>query len=136
MTTHHLTTEEYQAMTKRPNKYGAKRCKEDGFSFDSMVERDFYLWLREDPVVNHIDVHPVFSLPGGIRFTADFIGWYTKDALPQCEVIDVKGMRPKTDFIRMWKLFNATHPLGPLVVVSRKNGKWREMTDPDEVRGW
>ena len=109
----------------------AKRCVEDGIHFDSKTERDFYLYLKADPEIRHIDVHPTFTLPG-FRFTADFIT-YTHYRI---KVYDVKGRRPGTDFTRIWTQFGQLHPLAPLIVVRRDGKGWKEHREPPQKRDW
>ena len=116
------------------NKYGAQRCEADGIRFDSKVERDYYLLLKEQPAVAHIDVHPFVSLPGGIRKAWDFLVWWYAEARAENgfrieghypEFIDVKGRDPSTDDRRMIALHRASHPV-PLRIVQRKKGEWVE----------
>ena len=109
-----------------------KRCKEDGISFDSETERDFYRHLRDRGTPGHIDAHPAYTLPGGIRYTADFMVSYMAPGGAVIDVYDVKGRKPETDFWRMKKLFDATHPLAPLRVVRREGKGWREVNSSKE----
>ena len=121
---------------------------EVGCKFDSKDEARRYDWLKAQPDVVHIDVHPVFNL-GPIRYHADFLVWKRQrctwhcavDRLPngtrvdecfECEVHpdaveDVKGRKPSTDFNRIRKLFDSCHPLAPLRVVRWHKGEWREI---------
>lgn len=103
------------------NKYGARRTERDGHRFDSLVEAARYEALKADPAVAWIDVHPVVTLPGAVRFKADFLVTY-RDGRRELE--DVKGARPRTDFWRLKQLLDAVHPLRPLVVVRRRRGRW------------
>jgi hypothetical protein len=105
---------------KRKSKYNAVKTKLDGHTFDSKLEAAFYEYLKADPSVVHIDVHPVFTLAEGIRYRADFCAWFISGQ----EVYDCKGMKPTTDYKRIKALFNA-HPLRPLVTVYRSKGAWR-----------
>ena len=118
-----MTAAEFRALVNatptKPNKYGAIRCEEDGIKFDSKIERDRYLWWKATGA--HIDAHPAFTLPGGIRYRADLM-IHTEDRII---VEDVKGRSPGTDFKRIKRLFDAYHPLAPLVVVTRAKGEWR-----------
>jgi hypothetical protein len=79
-----MSSEEYLAYLngeKAPeNKYGAIKCEEDGYTFDSLAERRRYRelkQLRDANMIVGIEVHPTFQLTGfsGIRFatySADF----------------------------------------------------------------
>ena len=109
------------------------RCEEDGISFDSKTERDYYRDLRDGPDEVHIDVHPIFTLPGGIRYCADYMVTQRIAGRPWSDVYDVKGRKPGTDFWRIKKLFDATHPLAPLRVVRRKGKGWQEV---ESARDW
>ena len=129
------TTEQYKhfvATGQRPesapkaNKYGATRVTKDGLKFDSRVEADRYGFLKTAAGVRWVDVHPVFTLPGGIRYRADFCVW-SLDGPPLVE--DVKGAKPGTDFWRIKQLFDASHPLSPLMVVRRRKGEWESITE-------
>ena len=109
------------------------RCEEDGISFDSKTERDFYRHLRDRGTPGHIDDHTYFRLPGGIRYCADFTVSYMAPGGIVADVYDVKGRKPGTDFWRLKKLFDATHPLAPLRVVRREGKGWREV---ESARDW
>ncbi len=108
----------------KASKYGAVKAEADGHKFDSKIERDRYLFLSTHPDVLYVDVHPVFTLPGSppIRYRADFLvhRWSTG-----VRVEDVKGMKPKTDFLRLKAVFDKFHPFAPLHVVTRTKGEWK-----------
>ena len=138
----HMTAAEYQEMLRRdklgllpavkPTHPTGKRCEVDGIAFDSLTERDRYLWLKDQPEVEYVDVHPAFTLPGGVRFTADFLVYTDGGTWAE----DVKGRRPGTDFNRTWKTFNFHHALAPLIVVRRKGKGWKEHREPPRKRDW
>lgn len=47
------------------NKYGAKKCEEDGYQFDSLVEREHYRLLKLRVLAGEItdlEVHPAYDL--------------------------------------------------------------------------
>ncbi|MCP4493341.1 MAG: DUF1064 domain-containing protein [Gammaproteobacteria bacterium] len=115
------------------------RCEEDGISFDSLTERDFYRHLKGThayAATIHIDAHPIFTLTGGIRYAADFMvtaAWVSDGVeCKRSSVYDVKGRKPGTDFWRLKKLFDACHPLAPLRVVRRDGKGWREVETAKE----
>lgn len=95
-----------QAEMRTGNKYGAKRCDLDGFSFDSQAERDRYAELKlEERVgaIHGLQVHPVFQLHaqgGGEvgKYEADF-AYFRGNARV---VEDVKSCPTKTALYR-WK---------------------------------
>ena len=108
---------------------------EVGCKFDSKAEARRYDWLMAREDVVHVDVHPIFTLPGGIRYCADFLVW-----TPWVEAVylgagehgrvwaeDVKGRAPSTAFRRVRRLFDAHHPLAPMRVVVWRKGEWQEI---------
>ena len=52
-----ITAEEYQATVKKGHKYGAKRCEEDGYTFDSLAERKRYRELKLLEQAGEIESH-------------------------------------------------------------------------------
>lgn len=118
------------------NKFNAKRCVIDGHRFDSLTEGARYeYWKARLKVGNiaHIDVHPVVTLPGGIRYTPDFGIWVDSacwDGSVCARFEDVKGVVTEAFKLKR-KLFDATHPAAPLSVVKgRKTARgyvWTEI---------
>ena len=110
-------------------KYNAKPTERDGFRFDSMIEADFYDYLKQqtlDGHLLHIDVHPVMTLSDGIRKTFDFMGWYRDGRVT---VYDVKGGRMTAGasaFRGVMKRWN--HPGAELVAITRHKKVWAEWT--------
>jgi hypothetical protein len=81
-----------------PNKYGAKRCEEDGYQFASLAEREEYRRLKLRALAGEIEdleVHPAYPFVVNEqkvgRFTLDF-GYFDK-ALGRRVIVDVKGGR-------------------------------------------
>ena len=104
-----------------------------GVTFASLTEERFFEHLRGLEGVTHIDIHPVFTLPGGIRYHGDFISWRT---LPHGEragsAWEVKGSEKHanaTAIRRIKRLFDSAHPMAPLrIVIWDRAGKaWREI---------
>ena len=134
------------AAPPKQNKYHAKRtlnCPHCRCSHDSQVEaaRCGYWHLLIDNsdciilgAARHIDVHPMLTLPGGIRYCADFLIWY---ACGEVGIEDVKAppIAAKSEFRRIKKLVDAYHPAGPLrVVFGRKVKGVYEWTEQGENR--
>ena len=93
-----------------------------GLTFDSLTEERRYDALKENPRVVHIDVHPIFQLPHGIRYTADFLIHF-RDGY--CRVEDVKSRAADTtEFRRLKQIFDTSHPFAPLYVVRWRDGEW------------
>ena len=107
------------------SKYKAVPTVVDGIRFASIAESEMYKLLKADKETRHIDCHVPVTLPGGIRFSVDFIRWYwhgPNDSLGlKAEAVEVKGFSTQ-DFKTKRRLFDQFHPLSPLQVF-RKNGK-------------
>lgn len=117
-----MSVKEFKSL-KKGNKYGAKKCEAEGIKFDSLAEREYYLLLKADQDVKHIDVHPTVTLHGGIRYKPDFIVWYGFGGDVWQEAVEVKGAA-KAEFRRLRKLFDSSHPLAPLKVVRKTRTGW------------
>jgi hypothetical protein len=113
-----------------------------GVTFRSLSDERRYDWLMAQPETLHVDVYPMISLPGGIRYQADFLVWEDGcgelvaaphgccSAGPTAHVEDVKGPPTlDTAFRRIRALFDAAHPLGPLRVVRwhQGTGTWEDL---------
>ena len=112
----------FQLPKKKP-KFGAKKCEIDGINFDSLAEGSWYLDLKRDPEVFHIDCHVPVTLPAGIRLNVDFIVYRKVGDVVSIEANEVKGSE-SLEFKRMRKLFDEFHPLAPLKVIRKVNGRW------------
>lgn len=112
----------------RPNKYNAQRTVIDGISFSSLAEAEYYNQLKLDPDVEHIDCHVPFTLPGGLRLNVDFLVFFKSkgDEPWRIEAIEVKGYETN-EFVRLRKLFDETHPLGPMKVMKKASIGWIEL---------
>lgn len=124
---------------KQPyNKYGNKKTVIDGNKFDSLVEGQYYTYLKELKKLGQVRefvLQPKWVLQEGykledntrrtppITYTADFMVFYTNGNV---RVIDVKGGNTTPEFKikkKMWeykmsqKLWEARY----------KNGKWEEI---------
>lgn len=96
---------------KRRNKYNAVRCEWEGIRFDSKREMARYGELRLLELGNEIadlTLQPVFELPGGIKYKADF--QYTEGG--RVVVEDVKGGKATQTrvFLNKWKQVNELYP--------------------------
>ena len=135
----------------RPHKYlqAPKAARTvDGFTFDSKVEMDYYLYLTsllraiygpriasqlgiDYPQVLHVDVHPKVTLGPGDRVEPDFLVWYADGRV---EFIDCKGSHPDpkrlAEFRRLQRRWR--HPAGPLVgIVQVRGGRgWTRLEPP------
>jgi len=116
-----MTEREFESLknktTPKRNKFNAVATKVDGIRFDSLAEAAYYEALKLDPEVTHIDCHVPVTLTGGLRLSVDFIVWRLK--VP--EAVEIKG-KETNEFKRMRKLFDAVHPLAPMLVLKRRYG--------------
>jgi len=100
-------------------KYGAKKTIVDGIKFDSKMESDFYLWLKqlkEEGKIIDFTLQPKFELQASFRkrgilfrkieYRADFMVTQIDDAQV---IIDVKGVET-ADFKIKRKLFEKKYP--------------------------
>lgn len=117
-----MSLQEFRALKKK-SKYNAVRCEVDGIKFDSRAEGEFYKLLKSISEVKHIDVHPTVTLPGGIRYKPDFMVYLHDNRIAFYEV---KGAVSQ-DFRRMRKLFDASHPMGPLQVWRKAGKRWEKI---------
>ena len=119
------------------SKYHAVPTKAYGFSFGSKAEKaryEYWLLLLKADEIEHIDVHPVVTLPGAIRWVLDFAIWTTKTIEGETcpvDVIcvqfeDVKGFETEAFKIKR-KLFDREHPAAPLHVVQLRGKRWVEL---------
>jgi hypothetical protein len=77
----------------RYSKYRAIRTEVDGLKFDSKAEARTYTklqLLRRAGEVTKFDIHPVFVLPAGIKYEADFRVYWADGRV---EIVDVKGVK-------------------------------------------
>jgi len=98
-----LSREEARAILSKPkrSKYGNKKVTEDGITFDSIRERDYYrqLKLREKAgEVIGVELQRPFALLGNngmliATYKADFCFW--DNVADRFRVIDVKGVETK-----------------------------------------
>lgn len=97
------------------NKYGAKKCEEDGYTFDSLVEREEYRRLKLRVLageVADIEVHPAFPLVVNGHKLGSYVGdfRYRDTATGATVVVDVKSQPTKTPLYRLKrKLMLALH---------------------------
>lgn len=102
------------------HKYNAQPKIIDGIRFDSTTEANYYLILKDDSSVLHIDCHVPLTLVGGLRLNVDFLVYRQDETV---EAIEIKGVET-SEFKRMRKLFDSTHPLAPLNVFKKKGKQW------------
>lgn len=109
----------------KKHKFNAIPKVVDGIRFDSTAEAEFYSVLKSDPSVFHVDCHVPLTLSAGLRLNVDFLVYFFNKETDYhwVEAIEVKG-KETSEFKRMRKLFDATHPLAPLKVFQKKGKQW------------
>jgi hypothetical protein len=112
------TNQLYAELVAKPkgNKFGAKKVKLDGHSFDSQYEAKIYSefkLLQRAGRISGLEVHPKFPLSvNGVEiasYKADFRYIEAKDN--SVHVVDVKSppTAKKRDFVLIRKLMRAVH---------------------------
>jgi len=122
--------------TRKTNKFHAKRCVIDGYTFDSLVEGGRYLDLKlllRAKEINILIVHPRWDLPGGIRYVGDF-SYIEKGKGFVLE--DVKAKPTRTPAYRMKKkLMAAAHNISitEFCPTRPEADRLRDMARPFEI---
>lgn len=111
----------------RRNKYGATKVNYDGHKFDSKLEYNRYLFLKDQEkqgVIENVFVHPKYEIvihgDHGVanwKYSADF-SYFLPNG--QFVVEDVKSppTAKKTDYKRNVKLMKALHGIDVITVFS------------------
>lgn len=130
----HITIEEYRKHIAKnngkasfscdkkgmQNKYHNQKVTVDGITFDSIIESDRYLILKQYKAAGLIldfKRQPSFLFESGIRYRPDFIVWGL-DKIPWAE--DTKGKKTK-DFVLKEKLWKKEYPHMKLVIIFADN---------------
>ncbi len=100
-----------KSITIKPrHKFNALITVRNGIKFRSKKEAAYYdmlcLLKKEGKVIMFLR-QPMFDLPGGTKYTADFLIFYDDGT---CQVIDVKGHRTPA-YIRAKKQVEALYPV-------------------------
>ncbi|SDX62058.1 DUF1064 domain-containing protein [Salimicrobium album] len=126
-------------MPKRRSKYGAKKMKLDGHTFDSKREADYYAHLKlrkRAGEIKDFTLQPKFTLQEGfkkdgktfrkISYIADFRIEHVDGTI---ENVDVKGMETKEFSIKR-KLYERLYDEKLSVITyNRRFGGWIELDD-------
>jgi len=127
------------------NKYKNKKVEYDGIKFDSKMERDFYIHLKELQAngtvydfymqKNYVLID-AYTRNDGTKvrasfYKADFEVHYSDNRI---EVIDIKGML--TDVFKLkQKIFETRYPFElKLITFSKKYGGWITLQELEEKR--
>jgi thymidylate kinase len=123
------------------NKYGAKKVIIDGIKFDSKMEADYFLYLKQQPNVIAFRLQPKFLLQDKfvkrgitfrkIEYKADFDVLYEGGRI---ETIDIKGAETEVFKIKR-KLFEAKFPQELILLTFvKKHGGWITIEKLKEIR--
>lgn len=116
----------------RKNKYKNKKIEVDGHLFDSKVEAEYYIYLKQRNDVKRITLQPKYLLIDSFEdyqgkkirstfYVADFEVEYLDGRI---EVVDVKGMATEAAKLKR-KLFMALYESVPLRWICEKPKKYR-----------
>ena len=110
---------------KATHKFGAVRTERAGIKFDSKAEADYHdvlqLAAQAGDLVGLMR-QPVFYLPGGTRYVADFLCFWADGRV---DTRDVKGMEAEGFGIK-WREVQAAYPFMTFVKVKRNGKRWKE----------
>lgn len=133
-----MTVAEYRKQKRKRPKYGNKKVKLDGHTFDSRMEARYYeqlKWLLQAKQIKDFKLQPRFTLLEAfekdgekhrkIEYIADF-EIHNLDG--SVEIVDVKGHETK-EFLLKKKLFHARYPYKLSVVTYDRAHGWIELSD-------
>ena len=129
--------------SKSKNKYKNTKTTYKNIKFDSLLERDFYIYLekqKEQGQVVSIKLQPVFLLQEGFRdyrgravrkieYKADFEVEYANG---QVVIYDTKGMLTK-DFNLKYKMFLFKYNHLPLILVKKLKGGFYDKKTNEKI---
>ncbi|AXK19142.1 DUF1064 domain-containing protein [Bacillus sp. COPE52] len=135
----------FKEKKKKRKRIKATKVEYDGYKFDSISEREFYIYLQNNKAVTNIKVHPRFELQKGYTMTS--IADDAKDGIKKvrpitfspdfvCEVFDipkafdVKGSKRAINetFPLRRKLFEKTYCMECLVAIYNEKSKEWELS--------
>ena len=117
------------------SKYNAKKVEYDGHIFDSIVERDYYIFLKRNGLIEHIELQPRYELIPAFKkqrkmeYIADFEITYIDGTT---EVIDIKGMATETAKVKA-KLFRYLYQDKSLIWICRAPKYYQEEHDTEWI---
>lgn len=108
---------------KATHKFGAVRTESNGIKYDSKAEADYaavlYDMQAEGKIVG-IMRQPVYYLPGGTRYVADFLVFWSDGTV---DTRDVKGVETEGFKIK-WREVTAAYPWMTFLKVKRRGKGW------------
>ena len=124
------------------SKYNAKKIEFNGIKFDSVMERDYYIYLTEELKLEDgkdFERQPVFELQPKFYQRGKNIRaiTYKGDYIVNNNVIDIKGFET-TDFKIKKKLFQFKYPELDLICITAApkytGKKWIELEELKKIR--
>ncbi|WP_414052919.1 DUF1064 domain-containing protein [Macrococcus animalis] len=126
------------------SKYNARKVECDGHVFDSIVEKDYYEYLKGNSTVMDFVLQPRYELIPAFgkqrksEYIADFEVYYTDGTI---EVVDIKGMATDTAKLKA-KLFRYKYQdktlkwicRAPKYYANEKGVDWIEYEELKKVR--
>lgn len=121
-------------MFRRFSKYNAKKVEVDGIKFDSKVEAEYYLHLKEQVDTGEIqgferqvkmtlqDSFYLEGVKGKIRAITYVVDFKITEKDGSITYIDVKGI--ETDVFKMKRKMFMNRYRTPLVTVKKRKGGW------------
>ena len=97
--------------TGRHNKYNARITTVDGIKFASGAEARRYCELKileRAGEISGLELQPMFRLPGGIKYYADFR--YIENGVVVVEDVKSEATAKNRTFINKWKQVQELHP--------------------------
>lgn len=127
------------------SKYGAKKTVVDDIKFDSKIESQYYLYLKQEKekgLIKDFSLQPAYELQPkfeymgvkrlAIKYVADFLIQHNDGSEV---VVDIKG-QPTTDAKLKRKLFEYKYPDKHLrwIVWVAKRGGWIDYDDNEKMK--
>ena len=110
----------------KKSKYNNKRCTHDGWSFDSLMEGDYYLYNKlrmSGGLLSYQLLQVPFRLPGKIIYRVDFLEVYPDNAI---RYVDIKGS-PTKEFIIKKRQVEELYPGVKIICVKKSRLAWVEV---------
>lgn len=110
-------------MQKARHKFNAVATELDGIKFSSRAEAEYYGHLKTLEKAGELVGfmrQPVFHLPGGTRYVADFLCFWADGRV---ETLDVKGHETE-GFVIKWREARAAYPFMTFLKVKKSGKGW------------
>lgn len=122
-------------MLNMPTKYNNKKVIYDGIKFDSILEKDFYIYLLKKYKKEEIKIQPRFELQPSFKDKNNKLHraiTYTLDFQVNTDAWDVKGMVTQQGEMRI-KMFKFKHTDIDLKVITKAPKYYTEQTGEEWI---